>query len=182
MHREGFEALSGVDPLIKQDIVYRCGLRIQKKQIEELGESYDLIMLHHSFEHMTQPLSVLKALRRILRGDGQLILRIPLVDCHACRKYGACWVQLDAPRHYYLQTVRSIHIQCGEAGFEISDIEYDSGAMQFAASEKYLRDIALVEDRDPCSKKQHRLFKAEARRLNAIRDGDSACFYLRPRS
>jgi 2-polyprenyl-3-methyl-5-hydroxy-6-metoxy-1,4-benzoquinol methylase len=58
MKRDGFLNLTGVDPYIEEDIHYRNGVKVFKKQIFELTEQYDLIMSHHSLEHMAQPLEV----------------------------------------------------------------------------------------------------------------------------
>ncbi|WP_321906125.1 methyltransferase domain-containing protein [Paraburkholderia tropica] len=88
----------------------------REKQIDDLTERYDFIMVHHSFEHMAEPKDVLGSLHRILQPTGQLILRIPLVDSHAWRNYGVHWVQLDAPRHFFLHTVRSVQLLCDKAG------------------------------------------------------------------
>jgi hypothetical protein len=50
--------------------------------------------------------------------------------------------------------------------------------VQFASSEKYLRDIPYSDDFSMFTRKQMKDFSREAARLNSIGDGDCACFYL----
>ena len=178
MYNDGFRDLTGVDPYIKQEINYKSGITIYKKQLEELTEKYDLIMLHHAFEHMDQPLEVLKKMFHLLNNKGFVMIRIPVAACFAWRKYGVNWVQLDPPRHFFLHTTRSMQILCEQSGFRLLDVVYDSYALQFTGSEKYLRNIPLIEDVQLFSEKEIKEFTNEANRLNKIKDGDAACFYL----
>lgn len=188
LQREGFRNLQGADPFVREDIDYGNGVRIFKRAPMELDGTFDFLMLHNSFEHMPDPKGTLGAMRRLVSQDGTLLLRIPVADCYARRKYGIHWVQWDAPRHLYLHTVKSIHLLAEQAGFYVSEVTYDSSFFQFA-SENYLRSCSLKE-RDgsptekhsvPFSLEEHRNFSALARELNRQRDGDSACFYLHPR-
>jgi len=173
----GFDNISGADPYIEKHINYKCGLQIHKKDLKDLNEKYDLIMMHHSFEHMPSPLETLIDINNLLNNKGFLIIRVPVASCYAWRKYGINWVQLDPPRHFFLHTTNSIQYICKKSGFELVKVKYDSDHFQFTGSEKYLRSLTLNEeyhfDRDLLKN-----FGKEAKRLNNICDGDSACFYL----
>jgi 2-polyprenyl-3-methyl-5-hydroxy-6-metoxy-1,4-benzoquinol methylase len=74
-------------------------------------------MLHHSFEHMDNPCGVLKQIDKLLNPDGELLIRIPVSDSFAWRKYGVDWFQLDAPRHFFLHTTKSIALLAKNSGF-----------------------------------------------------------------
>lgn len=186
MQKVGFSNLTGIDPYIDDDVFYKGGLKIFKKEIYEVEQQFDFIMLNHSFEHMRAPLSVFKELRRLLKPHRYVLIRIPVASSFAWRKYGLNWVQLDAPRHLFLHTPRSVQILADEVGLRLTDVIFDSTEFQFCGSEQYLRDIPLRSansyTRDPrkplFSKKQIARFKAEAIDLNKNNDGDSACFYL----
>jgi len=188
LQREGFRNLLGADPFIREDIDYGNGVRILKQTPMELDGTFDFVMLHNSFEHMPDPKGTLGAMRKLVSQDGALLLRIPVADCYARRKYGIHWVQWDAPRHLYLHTVKSIHLLAEQAGFYVSEVTYDSSFFQFA-SENYLRGRSLNgRGASPAGEysalftpKERKHFSALARELNRQRDGDSACFYLRPR-
>jgi SAM-dependent methyltransferase len=183
----GCTRLIGVDPFIERDIDYGNGVRILKRQLEEYHGRHDLVTLHHTFEHMRSPLRVLQCIRVVLNPGGVLLLRTPVASSEAFETYGADWVQLDAPRHLYLHTRKSMDLLARQAGLVILQVVYDSTAFQFWGSEQYRRDIPLLDPRsyqvDPASsvftRAQIADFEARARRLNEEGRGDQACFYLR---
>jgi len=186
MQKNGFSNLTGVDPFIKESIFYKNGVKVFKKNLFELEGRFDFIMAHHSLEHMPQPLNVFKKLYNLLKPHRYALIRIPLASSFAWRHYGINWVQLDAPRHFYLHTVKSIQLLSKQVGFKIEDIEYDSTKFQFLGSELYLREIPLkygsrnLENHRSSvfSKEQIEAFKEKAIELNKKNDGDQACFYL----
>jgi SAM-dependent methyltransferase len=185
MRRHGFKNLSGVDPFIEKDIYAEC-VNIYKKEIYDLQGTYDFIMLNHSYEHMDQPLLVLKKLYELLKPCSYLLIRIPVSDSYCWKHYGTYWAALDAPRHLYIQSERSMEILGRGAGFQIEDIIHDGTAFQFWASEQYKRGINLVDDnsysvnksKSIFSKKQIREYKKKMRRLNSQHLGGKAQFYL----
>ncbi|RHJ79743.1 class I SAM-dependent methyltransferase [Parabacteroides sp. AM08-6] len=178
MKKCGFKYLEGIDPYLKEDIKYINGVCVYKKDIYQLDKTYDFIMLHHSFEHMPEPKKVFEKLSTILSVNGMIMLRVPLVDSYAWRKYGIDWFQIDAPRHLFLHTVKSINILAQNNGLKILRTVYDSRANQFIQSEKYMRDIAIANDSDIFTSREISTFKKSADLLNSLKDGDQACFYL----
>lgn len=183
---DGFSRLTGVDPLIDKALQYRNGVKILKTDIYQIDGQFDLIMLHHTFEHMPEHFKVLKQLYRLLKTGRYVVIRIPVASSFAYRKYGAHWVQLDPPRHLSMHTTRSLHILAESAGFVVAGVTFDSTDFQFWASEQYLLDIPLRDARSYMmnqqnsifSKEQIRGFRRAALDLNMRNDGDSACFYL----
>lgn len=190
LKHEGFRHLTGVDPFIDDDILYSNGVKVLKRELEKIEGQFDFIMLHHCFEHMPQPLSALKQLHTILKPNRFVLIRIPFASSFAWREYGVNWVQMDAPRHFFLHTLNSMNILASQAGFEIADVVFDSKEFQFWASKQYLRDIPLMDDtsysfnpeKSIFSKEQIAAFKVEAEKLNSMNAGDQACFYLYKRS
>jgi len=94
----GFRSLSGADAFIEKDIVHPGGVTIRKKHLIELAPSFDIVMLHHVFEHLPDPKETLAQIRRLLVPNGTAIIRMPIKN-YAWKKYGVDWVQLDPPRH-----------------------------------------------------------------------------------
>jgi SAM-dependent methyltransferase len=178
MKRSGYQNLTGIDPYNSEDIFYENGVRVLKKDVFDLDEQFDLIMLHHSFEHMQDPKAILDEIGKHIEANGHLIIRIPVANSYAWRKYHSHWVQLDAPRHFFLHTVKSMNILANECGLKICSADYESTAFQFTGSEKYLRGIGFSEKDTVFSQKQMRIFRRESKRLNQLNDGDSVCFYL----
>jgi SAM-dependent methyltransferase len=181
LNRYGFKNLTGIDPYINKDIIISNEVKIYKKKLEEVNETFDLIMFHHSFEHMEDPKQVLKTTYKLLCKNGKLIIRTPVANSYAWRKYTSSWVQLDPPRHFFLHTTKSIKLLADLTGFDILEIEYDSTAFQFFGSELYLLNIPLIEfytGNNIFSQNKMNYFEQESKRLNRINDGDSACFYF----
>ncbi len=193
LQREGFRSLLGADPFIQADIDYGNGVRILKRGVEELEGRFDFVMLHHAFEHMPDSAAALGALARKVAPGGTLLLRFPVADCYARKRYGINWVNWDAPRHLYLHTVKSMELLAAGAGMEISNIVYDSSGQQISSSELYIRGVPYVEhgkyrpDSRPgnstnaFSQQEWDGFQQQAAELNRKREGDTACFYLRAR-
>jgi len=186
----GFRSLLGIDPFLAADIDRGSGVRLMRKTIHEVEGEFDVIMFHHSFEHLADPEESLKAARLRLSPRGHCLIRMPIVSSYAWRHYGKDWVQLDAPRHFYIHSIDSVRILADRAGFEVSKLVYDSTAFQFWASEQYALDIPLYDPRSyavaPRSSiftgKQIAAFEKRACELNAARLGDQACFYLTKQS
>lgn len=181
LNRYGFMNLTGIDAYINKDIIISNKIKIYKMKLEEVSKTFDLIMFHHSFEHMEDPKQVLKTTYKLLCKNGKLIIRTPVANSYAWRKYANNWVQLDPPRHFYLQTTKSIKHLANLTGFDILDIEYDSTSFQFFGSELYMLNIPLIEfyaGNNIFSQNKMSYFEQESKRLNRVNDGDSACFYL----
>ena len=181
MNMWGFKNLTGIDPFIEKDIFYSSGLKIFKQDAFTHIGNYDFIMLHHSFEHMDNPRLILEQLYKMLNPNGVLLIRIPVSDSFAFRKYGSNWFQIDAPRHFYLHTTRSMVLLSKNAGFILKEIVYDSTKEQFIESENYCRDISWLEYKDFSPThyfNSHYIKKCRkyARYLNNLLDGDQAAF------
>jgi 2-polyprenyl-3-methyl-5-hydroxy-6-metoxy-1,4-benzoquinol methylase len=187
MQRVGFSRLDGIDPFGSEDRILGPGLTIRKCYIEDLRGTYDLVMFHHSLEHVPDQSATLQNAYRLLVPGGFCVVRVPSVSSYAWRQYGIHWVQLDAPRHYYLHSDASMRLLAETVGFEVTGVVSDSSAFQFWGSEQYARGIALMDARSHgvnprasmFSRSDIARFKRRARKLNATGDGDQRSFYLR---
>ena len=181
----GFQRLTGVDPYAQRDLEYPGGVRVLKRRLDEVEGRFDFAMIHHAFEHLPDPLQALKDFRRLMAPGRLLLVRIPVASA-AWEEYGVDWVQLDAPRHLYLHTEKSLAILAAQAGFGIRDVAYDSRAFQFWGSEQYRLDIPLRDprshavdpSRSPFTPAQLSAFSARAVEWNRDGRGDQACFFL----
>ena len=182
----GFKNLLGIDPYIESDIFYTNGLSILKRTIKDLEGQFDLIMFHHSFEHMEEPLGIFREVARLLAPDGFCIIRTPLADSWAWENYGVNWVQIDAPRHFFIHTRKTMEILASYADLKIEKVIYDSTDFQFWGSEQYKKDIPLYahhsfsinSQESMFSREQIKSFKRRAKELNFEGKGDQAQFYL----
>ncbi len=143
-------------------------------------------MFHHSFEHLPDPIEALEAVHRLLSPGGECMIRIPLVSSEAWKKYGTHWVQLDAPRHFFLFSIESLKVLAEKTKFKIKEIVYDSSEFQFWGSEQYLKDIPLMAEnsygKNPAksifTKTQIEDYKKMADKLNRESQGDQAAIYM----
>ena len=183
----GFQNLLGVDPYLSENVIDKKGIRILKQVVEDVRGKFDLIMLHHVFEHLADPLGMLEKIKGLLSAKGQILIRIPLADSQTAIKYGEKWVQLDAPRHFFLHTRKSMEILARRVGFEIAKVQYDSEEFQFIGSELYSRtDMSLQEFYSNYESnypqifqpEEARFFRDQASQLNEIEQGDQAGFCL----
>jgi 2-polyprenyl-3-methyl-5-hydroxy-6-metoxy-1,4-benzoquinol methylase len=187
LQKQGFRLLTGADAFIPATIRYRGGLTVYKAVPGRLEGRFDVVMLHHSFEHMPDPERVLAEIHRLTEPGGTVLLRIPVADSFAWRTYGTNWVQLDAPRHVFLHTRASIELLASRVGFTLSEIVHDSSAFQFWGSEQYVRGIPLRDPRSYAenpgasmfSLEQIAEFERRSRELNDAGLGDQAAFFLR---
>lgn len=178
LREAGFMNTQGIDPFIAQDIEYENGLRIEKRTIHEMTGQWDLIMFHHSFEHVPDQLETFQAAARMLHPEGTCLIRVPTVSSYAWEHYREHWVQLDAPRHYYLHSVKSLSLLAAQAGFALQRFLCDSTVDQFRGSEAYKRGITLFQKTD-FSRGQLRTWKRQTAVLNRQKRGDQAVYYFK---
>jgi len=147
LYYAGFSNLSGADPHIDHDLDYGQGLRVFKADVTAIPGPFDMVVLHHSFEHMPNQEEVLRHIHGVLAPGRFAAICIPLVSSYAWERYRTDWVALDAPRHLFLHSQQSMRLLAQRVGFEIADVLFTSGAAQFWGSEQYARDIPLMDER-----------------------------------
>lgn len=187
LYHKGFSHLTGIDKFISEELFLFNKIHIWKKEITELKTKYDLITMHHVFEHMPNQSEVLKSVHAALKNKGNLIMRIPVVN-QAWKVYRENWVQLDAPRHYYIHSINSFKLLAKKSGFIVIDIVFDSYALQFWGSEQYKLDIPLRNDERSYaenpkttifSSQQIAGWESKSIEFNNNNKGDQAIFYLK---
>ncbi len=177
MNQVGFKNVLGIDPFIEKDIHYRTGVSVLKKVLNEVDGVFDMVMLHHSLEHMYDQHDVFVQLDRLLKNDRYAVVRIPVASSHHYRKYQSNAFHLDPPRHFYLHTITSFEMLARKHGFLLVDFFYDTPYSIYLLHEKHNRN--LLESKGLfLSKAQDKAYKREIKKLNLLNDGDTVCFYL----
>lgn len=184
MKRFGYENVSGIDPYINSDLRGKDGVVVLKRSLKDMTGEFDMIMLHHSFEHIADQAGALKEIRRLLSPRGRVLIRVPIADSFAWRHYGVNWIHLDAPRHCFLHSPRSLRLLAEQCGMRVAKLTYEGNASQFIGSEQYAKDIALVDQRKGgiLGRLQDlwrvQRYRARAEDLNRNAEGDWGCFEL----
>lgn len=171
----GFNAI-GTDIFVKTETPY-----VRRSSLLDIESGWDLIMFHHSLEHMTDHVEVLRSAKEKLAAGGTCLVRIPVANW-AWQHYRANWVQLDAPRHLIIHTPKSFRQAAEAAGFTVLQTSFDSNAFQFYGSEMYEQNIPLSQENSEIKRRGRRLMRslnARAAELNRQQLGDSACFLLK---
>ena len=182
----GFRRVMSVDPYISDDVSSDNTLIAKKSELYDIYGQYDLITFHHSLEHMAEQAKIMKKAAELIGQDGRILIRIPTVTSTAWEKYKKNWVNLDAPRHFYLHSHFSIKLLAKEAGLKVLDFWNDSVSMQFWGSEQYIRDIPLTDTRSYSQNKNTSIFSTsqildyqrKAIALNKEEKGDWICLLL----
>ena len=183
----GFRNLLGIDPFLKKDIKYRKGLRILRKSINDIVSKWDLIIFNHSFEHVLYPHETMHAVSRLLAQEGVCVIRTPVVPSYFWEHYGVDWVQIDAPRHFFIYSIKAIEILAEKTDFVLRNVVYDSDAFDFWASEQYVKGIPLFSGQSYRISPSHSIFSSrkirdflyKAKELNLQRRSGQAVFYLK---
>jgi SAM-dependent methyltransferase len=176
--KAGFTNLLGADPFIERRFVTTAGAIIEKSELKEVAGRFDLIMFHHSLEHVPDPRRTLREARVRLNRDGLCIVRVPTVSSAAWQEYRENWFQLDAPRHFVLPSRMGMKIAAERAGFKLINTVDDSYGASFEHSESYRAGIPLFGDqpRPVINAKQKKEFAQRAKVANAASLGDQAAF------
>lgn len=184
----GFTDLTGVDPYISEDCVKQNGVHLRKCSLGEVvNVKYDFIILNHSLEHMQDQIASLISVRDALAHNGIARIEIPISACEAWHHYGVHWSEIDAPRHFCLHTVKSMHSLADRSGLHIDKIIYVGTTLQFWVSELYKKGLSLYDYstnnfRDPLtvfSAKEMNEFEQKTATSNLNGSAGRAAFYLR---
>lgn len=188
LNETGLKNLIGVDPYIGEDIIDE-NIKILKKTIHELPDNkkFDLIISNHSFEHISDQLETLVKVSKILSKNGACLIRMPIKTDYIWNRYGINWVQIDAPRHFFLHSVKSFKLLVEKSGLKLNDTIFDSTEFQFWGSEQYKRGISLNSEisysenpeKSIFTKEQIIKYKKLAKELNENGQGDQAAFILK---
>lgn len=81
--------------------------------------SADLVVLSSFLEHEHRPLYFLRQVRRILRNEGVVVLKVPNYACWNRYARGDRWCGFRFPDHVNYFTPRTLRILAREAGFSV---------------------------------------------------------------
>jgi ubiquinone/menaquinone biosynthesis C-methylase UbiE len=89
---------------------------------------FDAVTLWDVLEHLTEPAETLTEIRRILKPDGLLVLRLPNAGSWDARLFGKFWAGYDPPRHYYVFDLNTISCLLTQTGFSIQKVNTSIGS------------------------------------------------------
>ncbi|MDI1243605.1 MAG: class I SAM-dependent methyltransferase [bacterium] len=101
----------------------RSGCPVGVGTLEEFDEpsvKYDLIVLHHVFEHLSKPIETIKALQQLLNPGGRAVLIYPNQDSLGAKMFREFWLHWDPPRHLFFTSRSGIRELASKHGFRFS--------------------------------------------------------------
>jgi SAM-dependent methyltransferase len=163
LDRIGFGNVCGCDPFLTADSTFPGGSRLVKRYLADMTGSWDLIMMHHSFEHVPDPVATAQLIDERLAPGGRCLLRFPNVDSIEFARYGGNWWGLHAPRHYHIYSRDSLARVFAGTSLKIESVWCDSQFDHYLYSHDYslglaetdpdsIRKRGLHEDRWPANK------------------------------
>lgn len=181
----GFRRLFGLERFLPDQAEIPPGVEIMSEPPASWDASFDIVMMHHSLEHMPDQVAALREAARLTARGGHILIRIPLGGTALATEYGEFWSGLDAPRHLITHTVASFEAAAAKAGLQVLDLTYDATAREFVVSELWQRGESLAGVQESAlgqffSPAQLASFGSRAAELNASGDGDQGCFVLTP--
>lgn len=101
------------------------GLRVRQGKFENGGfpdESFDVVTLQDTLEHLSFPRQTLTEVRRVLKRGGLLMLNTPDLDSLSRRFLGPAWAVLSPAEHLTYYTEKTLSGTLSRAGFEVLGI------------------------------------------------------------
>ncbi|MBO4981662.1 MAG: class I SAM-dependent methyltransferase [Lachnospiraceae bacterium] len=110
LKRLGYQNVMGIDPYVGQDIIVEDQILVAKGDVREYDfkDTYKMITLIHSLEHVYQQQEQIAALDAHLERGGFLVFQLPVLSQYYWKQYGTRLYTLDPPRHFYLHTKKSL--------------------------------------------------------------------------
>ncbi len=118
----------GIDPWkFDEKDVQKHKLNIKKGVLEDgkyPDDFFDMITLNHVFEHVSDPSETLKELKRILKIGWILIIAVPNINSLAYKIFGKYFHQIDAPRHTYHYSNKTLKMYANKFNFKYLKTRY----------------------------------------------------------
>ncbi len=123
MHRQGWQ-VAGIDTCRQMVEAIRTKLHLRAvagtlPHAELSPQSFDVVSMWHSLEHVHQPLETLRHAWQLLAPGGELVLGVPNAWSAARRWYGGAWCGWRLPHHLTHFTPDTLREMVRRAGFQI---------------------------------------------------------------
>jgi SAM-dependent methyltransferase len=133
MSRTGHWHVQGVE--VNADAVSyareRLGLAVFHGPVEDAGfadGAFDAAVMWDVLEHVQRPRETLLEIRRVLKRDGVIVIRVPVLDSWDHKWFGRYWAGWDAPRHLTTFSRRTLGLLLENTGFRVEEMICRSGS------------------------------------------------------
>jgi SAM-dependent methyltransferase len=115
---------SDFDEQATKKVTARYGIKTHVGDLSQCAvpsNSFDVITMSQTIEHLYTPDATLRECLRILKPGGLLVMTTPNVNCIAAAEFGPHWRGWEAPRHLHLFSVESLQRLTQHIVFEIDE-------------------------------------------------------------
>lgn len=102
-------------------------------ELNNQGESFDVIAMWHSMEHLPRPWAVVERCASLLAPGGLLLIAIPNIESYEYSVLKGRWRHLDTPRHLFFYPVGSLVNLCQENGLDLLELKTDGALNELLA-------------------------------------------------
>lgn len=146
---------SDFDEQAAQKVSYKYAIKTHVGDLTQcklLADSFDVITLSQTIEHLYDPNATLHECLRLLKPGGLLILTTPNAESVGAIEFGSFWRGWEAPRHLHLFTVNSLKKLVQRAGFEVFQaLTYSAGSSvvyRVSRANRQSRKLTWLEEFD----------------------------------
>jgi SAM-dependent methyltransferase len=109
---------------------------------------YDLIVLNHVIEHLTDPLVALRRLHELLKDGGKVVLFYPNPNSLGSTYFGNFWFAWDPPRHLIFPSASGLRLLSERAGFRECKIDARAAytEVQWGLSKAYQNGLSADQN------------------------------------
>ncbi len=176
----------GIDPFLATEKKTKS-FELKQASIQDIHETFDLILFNHSLEHMHDIVQSLTHAKNLLEPGGSIIIRIPTVSSQAWDTYRENWFQLDAPRHTCIPSRKGLEQLATSCGLQIVQSYDDSTDTQFWLSEAVRSGLSTMDVNtgytsyltNTHTRKKKLAMRRAARKNNRTHRGDQTVLILR---
>lgn len=103
---------------------------------------FDVILMSHSLEHVSNPTEVIAECFRVLKPGGYMVISVPNFNSLARIFFGKYWIHLDAPRHLFHFTPDILKKMAEKSGFKVKQVKFEvlSGSVTRSAAYIFNKD------------------------------------------
>lgn len=87
---------------------------------------YNAVLFCHSLEHFSNPVAAIARAHELLKPGGVLWIAVPNFGSWQARLFGRFWFHVDAPRHYFHFTVKSLDAILHRHRFRVVQLDHFS--------------------------------------------------------
>lgn len=145
LRKRGWEVY-GVEPSGAAKIARKKGIEVIQQIFEKADipqNSFDLIILNHTLEHMKDPLSVLKKVYRLLKNNGLVFIDGPNFGSLSAAFLGKNWPYILPEEHIFHFTRQTLSKLLEKSGFRVV---FPRRVPEYLILGIYSKDFGLRQD------------------------------------